>query len=334
MALPRKSANRYELQKSALYRLPTARALAYVLEWEGTPSALRALSRRKDLFDQYEKKNQKTGKVRNIQAPVPLVKPLQKRLNKLLKQIKVPDYLQSGVPGRSHLSNSKHHLDALGATVTVDITSFYETISRRRVFRLFRNVFECEPDVADMLADLVCCNGHLATGSPASVLLSFFCCRDLFDLMDARAKATGATFTLYVDDVAITGNTLGHGDVAFLESVLSRFGFSSKREKARIFRKGDAKTVTGRVFRNGVSRAPNKKHKELHDNLQASKTGRPSTRRTRSIVGQLEHIGLLDEKRAQKLKEHAKKLRSTLPPPRRRSKSTKTQLERTASEPQ
>lgn len=320
MTLPRKSANRYDINHSALYRLPSARALAIALQWDKSPSALRALSKRKDNFEEFERINRDTGKRRKIQAPSTEAKPLQKRLNTLLKQIRVPAYLQSGVPGRSHLSNSLLHLQEDGATVTVDVSAFYESISRKRLFRLFRNVFQCEPDVADILADLVCCNGHLATGSPASVLLSFFACKDMFDLVAERALSQGAKFTLYVDDMALTGNTIGHGDIRFLEASLRKFGFRSKKEKSKLFRKRQAKIVTGRAFRDGVSRAPNSKHKELRDTLEEIKTTKPSIKKMRSAVGRLENVGLLDEVRGQQLKDRAKRIRVGLPPVRHRRK--------------
>lgn len=327
MTLPRKSANRYEVNYSALYRLPSVRALAIVLQWDKSPSALRALSKRKDNFEEFEKINRETGKRRKIQAPSAETKPLQKRLNTLLKQIQIPAYLQSGVPGRSHLSNSLLHMQEEGATVTVDVSAFYESISRKRLFRLFRNVFQCEPDVADVLADLVCCSGHLATGSPASVLLSFFACKDMFDFIAERARSQGAKFTLYVDDIALTGNTIGHGDIQFLETTLRKFGFQSKKEKSKLFRKEQAKVVTGRAFRNGISRAPNSKHKELHETLDEIKTTRASVKKMRSAVGRLENVGLLDEVRGQQLKTQAKKMRADLPPVRHRRKhssNTKT----------
>ena len=226
----------------------------------------------------------------------------------------MPSYLQSGIPGRSHLSNSNEHLQKEGATVTIDISEFYKSISRRRIFRLFRNVFRCEPDVADVIADLVCFDGHLATGCPASVLLSFFSCKDMFDIIDDRARSQGAKFTLYVDDIAITGNGIGHGDLKFLSSTLARFGFQSKASKEKLFRKNQAKVVTGRAFRNGVSRAPNRSHKALRDALSEYQINSSDVKIKRSAVGKLEHVGMLDELRRDRLKEEAKKMRATLPP--------------------
>ncbi|MCC4589915.1 reverse transcriptase family protein [Xanthomonas campestris pv. cannae] len=321
MSLPRKSANRYEVTSSAFFRLPTLKALARLLQWEGSPSALRALCKRPDNFTEFPRIHPRTKKERVIQAPSDVVKPLQKRLNVLLKQVRVPDYLHSGIPKRSHLSNSESHMWAEGATVTVDVSDFYPSITRQRVFRLFRNVFECPGDVADAMADLVCYKGKLATGSPASVLISFWACRDMFDMIADRVATLGGTFTLYVDDVAITGNTVGHGDIQWLDRLLRKFGFSSKLEKAKLFRKDSAKVVTGRAFRHGISRAPNKKHKEMHEARTEAKSIGASVKVRRGLVGQLENIGNLDHERGTSLKAEAKKLRSTLPPPRRRRRA-------------
>ena len=347
MTLSRKSANRYELERSALYGLRTVKALSKALLWHDSPSSLRALSKKGDNFSEYEQVNRVTGKRRKVQAPkkcilvsdrdgcagcarkktilapikdrsVPCsnrcVKSIQKRLNILLKQIVVPAYLQSGIPGRSHLSNSKEHLQAVGATVTVDVSDFYPSISRRRIFRLFRNVFFCAPDVADVISDLVCFDGHLATGCPASVLLSFFSCKDMFDMIDARAKRQGATFTLYIDAIAITGNGVGHGDLKFLSTTLSRFGFHSKKSKSKIFCKDQAKVVTGRAFRNGISRAPNRSHLRMRDALSDSQASVNNLKKKRSAIGKLEHVSMLDEERGEQFKEKAKKMRSSLPP--------------------
>jgi hypothetical protein len=351
MALTKKSANRYELHSSALYRLPTVRALAEVLVWEGSPSSLRALSKRKDNFFGFEQVNEATGKTRSVQAPRKCarradvsscyycsrkakrleksvdfvkksnrcIKAIQGRINTLLKQISVPSYLHSGTVGKSHLTNSGEHLRADGATVTVDISDFYQSISRKRIFRLFRNVFQCAPDVADVLADLVCFEGHLATGGHASVLLSFFSCKDMFDEIAGRFERRNATFTLYIDDIAATGNAVGLTDVKYLARTLAKFGFNSKRKKSKIFPKSKPKLVTGRAFRWGVSRAPNRSHHGMRDAIASVTMNDEDVKKKRSAIGKIEHVGMLDEQRSEHLKAIAKRLRKTIPPCRKPS---------------
>lgn len=305
------TASRHELVKSGLYRLPSMAALAAVLHWKKTPSALRALCHRLDNWDEFQL--ERVGKKpRDVQAPKPATKALQRRLNDLLKRIEPPDYLHSGTPGRSYLSNSGAHMPAKGATATVDISDFYPSVTRKRVFMLFRELFECAPDVADALADLMCCGGHLATGSPASALVSFYACQDMFDSMQRRAGERGATLTLYVDDITITGEAIGHGDVEFFERELARYGFSMSKHKSHVYKAKDGKLITGRVVSAGVSRAPNKRHLEMHRATQVVAAGNATEQEARSAIGKLQHVGGLDKALAPKLMERARRIRATI----------------------
>lgn len=302
----------YKLTQSPLYRLPTIKALARALQWRGPPSALRALCRRRDNYDEYDQVAKSSGKVRRIEAPKPAIKLLQRRVDQLLKRIEAPDHLQSGIPGRSYLRNSARHMEKFGATVTVDITNFYPSVSHQRVYRLFRNVFQCEADVAWDLAGLLCCNGHLATGSPASAIASFHACRDMFEKIAARADRLGATFTLYIDDIAITGRAIGSGELAALESALARYGFQVKAAKSRIYRARQCKVITGRAIKRGVSRAPNAKHYKLRMAIAAARREPHNPGLLRTVAGLADHLALLDPSRVAVLKEKARHARRQL----------------------
>lgn len=311
MAVPNATASRHEIVNSGLYRVPTMAALADLLHWRKTPSALRALCNRDDNWDEFEQ--ERPGKKpRKIQAPKPGAKIIQRRLNELLKRIKPPAYLHSGTPGRSYLTNSAEHMHERGATATVDISDFYPSISKKRVFMLFREVFACSPDVADALANLMCCDGHLATGSPASALVSFWSCKDMFDGIAERVANLGGRFTLYVDDITLTAMKVGHGDHRFLERHMAKYGFRVSKGKSRIYRAEKPKQITGRVVRSGVSRAPNKQHLKMRDATRLAESNEATKKDIRSAIGKLQHVGLLDKQRAEKLKQRAQKMRTML----------------------
>jgi len=303
--------NRHDLENSGLYRIPSMAALAALLHWKKTPSALRALCQRGDNWEEFDL--ERPGKApRPIQAPKPTVKALQVRLNELLKRINPPDYLHSGTPGRSYLSNSDMHMDVAGATTTVDISAFYPSVSRKRIFMLFREVFQCAPDVADALAGLLCCRGGLATGSPASALVSFFACKDMFDGIAQRAHKLGGRFTLYIDDITMTANTVGQGDVHFLKRHFARYGFQISSDKSRVYPARSPRLITGRVIRDGVSRAPNKQHRRMYDAAQIVASGEATPADMRSAIGKLQHVALLDKERSSKLLEIARRMRARL----------------------
>lgn len=298
------------LEESGLFRLRTMGALARLLHWKKSPSALRSLCLRRDNWDEFDQARP-GKKPRRIQAPKPAIKVLQRRLNDLLQRIEAPEYLHSGTVGRSYLTNSALHRDAEGATVTVDISDFYPSVTRKRLFVLFRTVFQCSSDVADALAGLLSCGGSLATGSPASALVAFWAAKDMFDGIAERAKRLGGRFSLYVDDITLTARTAGRGDVSFIERHVGRYGFRLARKKSRVYRAGQPREITGRVLRNGQSRAPNKQHRYMHEALSAMGPDAPPAE-VRSAIGRIQHVAILDEIRSQELMAGARRLRGKL----------------------
>jgi hypothetical protein len=268
--------------------------LAAILRWAGTTGQLREFCRRPTNFSRYVDRS-KPGKERLIEAPAKSVKAFQTRLLELLSRIELPEYLHSARPGRSYLSNSVTHREATGCTITMDIDSFYQSTTRERVIHFFEVHLKQPRDVAETLAGLLCCDGHLATGSPASPLASFWAYREVFDAIDKRVRSRGGVFTLYIDDMGVTGKGFGHTDVLWISRLLRKAGLTVKEAKTRVFHADGPKLVTGRAFRNGVSRAPNKQHRKMRA-AQAQLELNPHDRSLRaSVAGQRRHLALLDD---------------------------------------
>lgn len=289
-----KRTERYSITSSPLYGLASHTRLAEILYWAGTTGQLRHFSSRPENYSRYIDKS-KPGKDRLIEAPAKRVKEFQTRLLDLLRRIELPNYLHSARPGRSYLSNSAAHCEAEGCTVTMDINSFYPSVTLQHVGRFFERDMKCSNDVAATLANLHCCDGHLATGSPASPLLSFWANRDVFDAIDRRVQLRGGVFTLYIDDMGITGKGIGHTDVRWVSRLLGSAGLTLKETKTRVFRAHAPKLITGRACRHGVSRAPNKQHRKMRDAqaLLELNPNDPSLRN--SVAGLKRHLALLDE---------------------------------------
>ena len=293
---PKKRTERYDVSTSHLHGLSSHSRLAEILYWAGTPGQLKTFSRRADNYSRYMEKS-KTGKERLIEAPAARLKKFQARLLDLLNRIKLPDYVHSGRVGSSYLSNSAAHCAANGCTITMDIEGFYQSVTLQRVARFFEVWLKCSPDVSLTLAHLLCCDWHLATGSPASPLVSFWAYREVFDAIDDRVRARGGVFTLYIDDMGITGNGFGHTDVRWVSRLLLRAGLRIKETKTRVFRADGPKLVTGRAMRNGVSRAPNKQHRKM-GHAQALLDANPNDPTLRaSVAGHRRHLALLDDDR-------------------------------------
>lgn len=293
---PKRRTECYDVADSHLHGLKSHSRLASILYWAGTPSQLKTFSRREDNYNRYTDKS-KAGKERQIEAPAERLKIIQTRILDLLSRIKLPDYVHSGRIGRSYLSNSAAHCSADGCTITMDIEGFYQSVTLQRVARFFEVWQKCSPDVSLTLAHLLCCDWHLATGSPASPLMSFWAYREVFDAIDSRVRARGGVFTLYIDDMGITGKGFGHTDVQWVRRLLLRAGLRIKETKTRVFRADGPKLVTGRAMRDGVSRAPNKQHRKMR-RAQALLDSNPNDSTLRaSVAGHRRHLALLDDAR-------------------------------------
>lgn len=295
MTLPaRKRTERYAINLSPLFGLESHTRLAKMLRWAGTTGQFRAFCRRPANFSRYVDRS-KPGKDRLIEAPAARTKALQSRLLELLRRIELPDYLHSARQGRSYLSNSAAHCDARGCTITMDIDSFYHSTSRERIIHFFETRLMQPRDVAETIAFLLCCDGHLATGSPASPLVSFWAYRDVFDAIDQRVRSRDGVFTLYVDDMGITGKGFGHSDIRWIGRLLRNAGLVLKEAKTRVFRADAPKLVTGRACRNGVSRAPNKQHLKARTAQSQLELNPGDAGLRASIAGQKRHLALLDD---------------------------------------
>jgi len=309
--LPQERKRRYDVSSSPLYSIGSKRRLAEVIGWTGPPSQLGAFSRQGANYNRYYDRK-KPEKPRLVEAPKPALKKFQKRIEELLKRVQMPDYLHSAVPGRSYLSNSDTHRRTSGCTVTLDVSEFFQSVTHARVTRLFIVDFRCSRDVAEILASLLCCDGHLATGSPASPIVSFLAFKDIFDTIRDRAIARGSVFTLYIDDIAVTGNGVGHTDIKWIKKILSSSQLRVNDRKTRLFPSTSAKVVTGRAFRNGESRAPNTQHRKLREAMKLLKLTPGDKSLTGSVVGRLRHLALLDTANASALRSAALALTALL----------------------
>lgn len=305
-ARSRKRTATHSLRECALFGITNHRRLAKLLCWRDPPSSLRVFAEGNH-YSRYVHQS-RPGKSRTIQAPSRNLKRIQNRIRDLLSRVALPDYLHSGRKGRSYLSNSAVHCSTAGATVTVDIHNYYPSISSERIAAFFEKNLQCSPDISKTLARLLCCDGHLATGSPASTLVSFWVHRQIFDSIAERVSNSDGVFSLYVDDIAITGDGFGHSDVAWIQRLLRAGGLTLKVEKSRVFSKDAPKLVTGRAFRHGVSRAPNQQHLKMR-NARKDLARDPSSSALRStLVGRHRHLALLDEANSEAHRTKARRI--------------------------
>jgi hypothetical protein len=200
-------------------------------------------------------------KSRDIEEPTESLKAIQDRLAKLLARIETPQYLFSAKKGRSYLSNASSHTGS-GQAIRIDIKGFYKNARDRFVRRFFLNDLQCDTGIAHILTVLLCWDGHLPTGSPASPIISYFAYRPMFDELHALALSIGATMTVYIDDIVFSGEQVNGSLIPKAKGIINRYWL--KGHKISVFRKNQTRIITGVAVRpDGQLLIPNKRHRKI-----------------------------------------------------------------------
>ena len=248
----------YPLSKSPLYRLRNRKKLA------------KLLFLRERYF--YEKHNYKykqksipksDGSERVLEIPDYELKKIQARIHTLLQRIETPYWLKSGKKGESHITNAMLHLDS-NHVRTMDISRFYDSVSRNRVYHMFRDLFLMEDDIATIMTNLVMHGNVLPTGAPSSQLIAYWAYQDMFSEINEYAIENNYKFSLYVDDMTFSSeNSISYEFREHIAEILKKNGLYANRQKDKQYGPKAFKIVTGCGIKNGRMRLQNKRRKEI-----------------------------------------------------------------------
>lgn len=236
------------LNQCMLYKCRSKKSLARCLLLD-----LRQLQRRSEWIQYRVHTEQKASDgSRVIYAPADELKSVQKVIKSRLHRIEVPSWVYSGVKGRCHIDNAKHHAGSRYFVLS-DISSFYENCTRDAVYRFFRDDLLCSPDVASLLADLTTVRNAegktvIPTGSPCSQLIAYFSYKAMFYEVASIANRYGCKFSLYVDDLTISSElpiSNPNNLMKQLAKSLRAYGHRVKWAKTGYFGKDQFKLVTG-----------------------------------------------------------------------------------------
>ncbi|MCX7164772.1 MAG: reverse transcriptase family protein [Rhodocyclales bacterium] len=209
---------------------------------------------------------QQGDKTRQVEVPKPILERIHRRLFVLLERIEKPDYLQSGVKGRSYIANARLHVGPV-PLVKLDVKKFYPSVDAARVYRFFLEVMQCSPDVAGLLAKLTTYDGHVPTGSSVSQLLAFFAAKPMFDELDNLAAKHGLRFSCYVDDMTFSGARATPAFLWAAKQVVHSHRFSYHKDCC--YTAEQQKLVTGVLVDNDhIAILPSREHelwRQTHD---------------------------------------------------------------------
>lgn len=217
-------------------------------------------------YDTFEIKK-KGGGTRRIDAPVPKLKGLQKRLAcvlyECLQELEKSERRKNKLSHAfrkdySIITNAKTHKKRR-YVLNLDLQNFFPSINFGRVrgFFIGNNQFKLAEPVATLLAQIACNDGVLPQGSPCSPIISELLTHFLDMRLVKLAATNKCTYTRYADDITFSTNqkqfpaalavaageawTLG----AELRSRIADAGFGINDTKTRMQVRGSRQTVTG-----------------------------------------------------------------------------------------
>jgi hypothetical protein len=204
---------------------------------------LALLERLASKTDNYRVFNIEQGeKSRQVEVPKAMLERLHRRLFALLERVEKPQYLHSGVKKRSYITNARAHLGSV-PLVKLDIKKFYPSVRAEMVYRFFHDGLQCSPDVAGLLTRLCVFDGHVPTGSCVSQLLAFFAVKPLFDSIQSLSEDNEVCFTVYVDDMTLSGARATSSILWDVKRLVHAYGL--EYHKDRCYPAEKTKVVTG-----------------------------------------------------------------------------------------
>lgn len=144
----------------------------------------------------------------------------------------------------------------------IDIKAYFPSTPRHRVVWFFHRIMRCSPDVAAILGQLLTADGHLATGSTVSPIMSFFAFYDMWLAIAEIAKDAGCGLTVYMDDITISCDSVPGTVIWAIKQEIHRRGLIHHKERRYT---GGIGEVTGGIVRDGKVVVPNRQRKKAHD---------------------------------------------------------------------
>jgi retron-type reverse transcriptase len=217
--------------------------------------------------------NKRGGKMRLVEAPKPRLKSIQRRiLREILECVPVHSCAHGFVPGRSCLTGAQRHAGE-AVVVTFDLAQFFPSIFYPRIHGLFRSlgypwavarhlaglcttvtptaVLQKLPDAQrfDPAVQAQYRLPHLPQGAPTSPALANLLAWTLDRRLHGLARAAGANYSRYADDLAFSGPTEFAKSLPrfrkAVATIVQEEGFALHPSKTRIMPRSQTQRITG-----------------------------------------------------------------------------------------
>ena len=236
-----------------------------------------------------------TTKKRLVEAPSQQLKVIQKRIKNALIKCDFPEYVFSGIKGRSYIDNAEKHAGSL-FVYKIDVSAFFPNTSRDKVYRFFLTQLNNSPDVANILTNLCTSDlsrglknkdeidaflkekgitqvNHLCTGASPSPILSYLVNQAMFGEMKDLCDVNGISMTIYVDDTIFSSDKEISAKVrSKILDIVAKHGYKVSIKKVKYYKANEVKKITGVIIRSdGALDIPNKLRYKIKSRLNTHK---------------------------------------------------------------
>lgn len=265
----------------------------------------------------YELLPKRTGGWRLLEAPQPWLRALQRRvLDELVSRVPPHEAAMGYVRGRSVVDHARAHAGQ-AVLLKFDLQDFFATVRASRVHALFARLGYSaavaraltalcttatpEPVLERLRGDgglgwtqaMRLRDAHLPQGAPTSAALANLCAFRLDLRIAGLARAFGARYTRYADDIVLSGDArLLHG-VDRIEARIGAFaldeGFALNHRKTRCVTRARRQQV-GNIVVNAAPNLPRDEFDRLKAVLHRCATQGPSSQNREGLPHWEQHL--------------------------------------------
>lgn len=233
-------------------------------------------------------------KPRTIQTPKSTLKVVHKRLFRQLQRINYPDYLHSGVKGRSYVTNAKVHVGDI-QLYKLDIKTFFPSVSPGKIYYFFNEYLQCANDVSGLFKQLCTYGEILPTGSSISQIIACYAYKPMFDELYELAIKNKLSMTCYVDDLTFSGKNISKRFQYEAQQIIKKSGLHYHKE--HFYGQSKCKNVTGVIIDGHNLKLANKHQLSIYQALKIYKGLPPGKERDevqKSLMGRYSSASTID----------------------------------------
>ena len=250
-------------------------------------------------------------KKRLLEKPSEELKKIQRNILYKLYQLDFPQYVFSGIKGRSAFGNAIYHINCK-YMLKLDMSKFIPNTHRNNIYEFFKDKLKMSSDVSSICTDIVTVNyekedveidyevydflkrkkikntNHLPSGTPTSQILSYLANIDMFDKIIEYTKKHKLQCSIYVDDITISSSNryITKKEESEIKRIIKKHKHNLSKEKTIRYSVNEFKKVTGFVIDpNNRLVIPNKIKSKIKNQTKFIRKKELDEQRKNSIIG-------------------------------------------------